>query len=143
VGGFRTFRRRAGERRAAVTELSGHALKLTVIVGEDDVHVHRPVYTEVVIRAREAGLAGATVVRGVESYGRRSLVHTSRLVSLSNDLPVVITIIDEDAKIRAFLPTVTEVVKGGIVLLEDVAVVHYVGSPEPGEEVPGVGGSDR
>jgi PII-like signaling protein len=126
-----------------VTELSGHALKLTVIVGEDDVHLHQPVYTEVVIRAREAGLAGATVVRGVESYGRRSLVHTSRLVSLSNDLPVVITIVDEDAKIRAFLPAVTEVVKGGIVLLEDVAVVQYVGSPESGDEALGAGGPER
>ena len=126
-----------------MTELSGHALKLTVIVGEDDVHLHQPVYTELVIRAREAGLAGATVVRGVESYGRRSLVHTSRLVSLSTDLPVVITIVDEDAKIRAFLPTVTEVVKGGIVLLEDVAVVHYVGSPEPGDEAPAAGGPER
>jgi hypothetical protein len=110
-----------------MTTLDGHALKLTVIVGEDDVHAHRPVYSEIVVRAREAGLAGATVVRGIESFGRRSIVHTSRLVSLSNDLPVVVTIIDEDAKIRAFLPTVTEIVQGGIVTLEDVAVVHYVG----------------
>ena len=122
-----------------MTELSGHALRLTVIVGEDDVHVHRPVYTEVVVRAREAGLAGATVVRGIEGYGRRSLVHTSRIVSLSNDLPVVITIIDDDAKIRAFLPQISELVKGGIMTLEDVAVLQYVGSHEPpaGESRPG------
>lgn len=108
--------------------LSGHALRLTIIVGEDEVFAHRPVYSEIVILARESGLAGATVVRGIESYGRRSIVHTSRLVSLSNDLPVVITIIDEDVKIRAFLPKVTELVKGGIVTLEDVAVLRYVGS---------------
>ncbi len=114
-----------------MTELSGHALKLTVIVGEDDVFVHRPVYSEIVIRAREAGLAGATVVRGIESYGRRSIVHTSRLVSLSSDLPVVVTIIDEDAKIRAFLPQIVEIVGGGIITLEDVAVVRYVGAPDP------------
>jgi PII-like signaling protein len=113
-----------------MTALSGHALRLTVIVGEDEVYRHRPVHTELVILAREAGLAGATVVRGIESFGRRSVVHTSRLVSLSNDLPVVITIIDEDAKIRAFLPRVTEVVTGGIVTVEDVAVIHYVGNPE-------------
>ena len=119
-----------------MTELNGHALRLTIIVGEDEVFAHRPVYSEIVILAREAGLAGATVVRGIESYGRRSIVHTSRLVSLSNDLPVVITIIDEDAKIRAFLPKVTNVVKGGIVTLEDVAVLHYVGSHE---ESPGSG----
>jgi len=111
-----------------VTKLDGHALKLTVIVGEDEAYAHRPVYSEIVILAREAGLAGATVVRGIESFGRRSLVHTSRIVSLSNDLPVMITIIDEDAKIRAFLPKVTEVVTGGIVTVEDVAVVHYVGA---------------
>jgi uncharacterized protein len=113
-----------------MTELSGHALRLTIIVGEDEVFAHRPVYSEIVILARESGLAGATVVRGIESFGRRSIVHTSRLVSLSNDLPVVITIIDEDAKIRAFLPKVTEVVKGGIVTVEDVAVLQYVGSPD-------------
>jgi PII-like signaling protein len=82
-----------------------------------------------VILAREEGLAGATVVRGIESFGRRSVVHTNRLVSLSNDLPVVITIIDEDSKIRAFLPIVAKMVTGGIVTVEDVAVVHYVGSP--------------
>ena len=113
-----------------MTLLSGHALKLTVIVGEDEIYRHRPVYSEIVILARGAGLAGATVVRGIESFGRRSVVHTSRLVSLSNDLPVTITIIDEDAKIRAFLPTVTQLVTGGIVTVEDVAVMHYVGTPD-------------
>jgi len=113
--------------------LSGHALRLTIIVGEDEVFAHRPVYSEIVILARESGLAGATVVRGIESFGRRSIVHTSRLGSLSNDLPVVITIIDEDAKVRAFLPKVTELVKGGIVTLEDVAVLQYVGSHDVAE----------
>jgi PII-like signaling protein len=112
-----------------MSNLPGHALKLTIIVGEDEVFAHRPVHSEIVILAREHGLAGATVVRGIESFGRRSIMHTSRIVSLSNDLPVVITIIDEDAKIRAFLPTVTEIVSGGIVTVEDVAVVHYVGKP--------------
>jgi len=113
-----------------MSQLDGHALKLTVIVGEDESHRGRPVYSEIVVRAREYGLAGATVVRGIESYGRRSVVHTSRLVSLSNDLPVVVTIIDEDDKIRAFLAHVTELVQGGIVTLEDVAVVTYVGTHE-------------
>ena len=120
-----------------MTSLDGHALRLTIIVGEEEVHAHRPVYSEIVILAREAGLAGATVIRGIESFGRRSIVHTSRLVSLSNDLPVMITIIDEAAKIRAFLPKVTEVVSGGIVTVEDVAVVHYVGDAIPGESTAG------
>ncbi len=120
-----------------MTSLDGHALRLTIIVGEEEVHAHRPVYSEIVILAREAGLAGATVVRGIESFGRRSIVHTSRLVSLSNDLPVMITIIDEATKIRAFLPKVTAVVSGGIVTVEDVAVVHYVGDAIPGESTAG------
>jgi PII-like signaling protein len=120
-----------------LTQLEGHALKLTIIVGEDETYAHRPVYSEIVILAREAGLAGATVVRGIESFGRRSIVHTSRLVSLSNDLPVMITIIDEAAKIRAFLPKVTAIVGGGIVTVEDVAVVHYVGEADPGDTASG------
>jgi len=111
-----------------MVELAGRALRLTVIVGEDDVWRHRPVYSEIVVRAREAGLAGATVTRGLEGYGRRSIVHTSRLVSLSSDLPVVITIVDEEAKIRAFVPHVEEVIRGGLVTVEEVEVVRYVGT---------------
>lgn len=113
-----------------MTTLRGPALRMTVIVGEDDVHQHRPVYAELVVRAREAGLAGATVTRGVEGFGRRSIVHTSRLVSLSSDLPVTIIIVDEADKVRAFLTEVEELVRGGLVTLEDVEVVRYVGSPD-------------
>ena len=76
-----------------MTQLHGPALRMTIIVGEDDVWHHRPVYNEIVVRAREAGMSGATVTRGVEGFGRRSIVHTSRLVSLSSDLPVVITVV--------------------------------------------------
>lgn len=111
--------------------MKGLALRMTIIVGEDDIWHHRPVYTELVVRAREAGMSGATVTRGVEGFGRRSIVHTSRLVSLSSDLPVVITFIDEEAKIRAFLPKVEEVVSGGVVTLEEVEVVRYVGGDDP------------
>jgi len=111
-----------------MTELVGRALRLTVIVGEDDTWHHRAVHTEIVIRAREAGLAGATVVRGLEGFGRRSIMHTSRLVSLSSDLPVVITIVDEPAKIRTFVPHVEEIVKGGLVTIDEVEVLHYLGT---------------
>lgn len=114
-----------------MTQLNGPALRMTIIVGEDDVWHHRPVYNEIVVRAREAGMSGATVTRGVEGFGRRSIVHTSRLVSLSSDLPVVITLVDEAPKIRGFLSTVEEVVTGGLVTLEEVEVVRYVGSHEP------------
>jgi PII-like signaling protein len=109
--------------------LSGSALRVTVYVGADDVHHHRPLYSEIVVRARESGLAGATVVRGIEGFGRRSLVHTSRLVSLSSDLPVVIEIVDEPAKVRAFLGQLDDIVHGGLVTVEEVEVHRYVGLP--------------
>jgi len=110
-----------------MVELSGRALRATVYVGEDDMHHHRPVYTEIVVRARESGLAGATVTRGVEGFGRHSLVHTARLVSLSNDLPMIIELVDEPSKIRAFLGQIDDVVTGGLVTVEEVEVHRYVG----------------
>jgi PII-like signaling protein len=111
-----------------MVQLSGPALRMTVIVGENDTWHHRPVSTEIVVRAREAGMAGATVTRGIEGFGKRSIVHTSRLVSLSSDLPVVVTLVDEAPKIQSFLSDVEEVVHGGIVTVEEVEVVRYVGS---------------
>jgi PII-like signaling protein len=112
-----------------MTQLGSEALRLMVFVGEDDTWHHRPVYSELVVRARQAGMAGATVLRGLESFGRRSVVHTSRLVSLSSDLPVVVIIVDDGAKIRPFLEDVRELVSNGLVTLEEVEVVRYVGSP--------------
>ena len=111
-----------------MTDLLGAALRLTVVVGEDDSWHGRSVSSEIVVRAREAGLAGATVVRGVEGFGRRSVVHTSRLVSLSSDLPVVVTIVDEPAKIRMFLPHIAEIISGGLATVENVEVIQYVGT---------------
>ena len=112
-----------------MTELGTEALRLMVFVGEDDTWHHRPVYSELVIRARQAGMAGATVLRGLESFGRRSVVHTSRLVSLSSDLPVVVIIMDDGSKIRPFLEDVRELVSNGLVTLEEVEVIRYAGSP--------------
>ncbi|HUW16773.1 MAG TPA: DUF190 domain-containing protein [Actinomycetes bacterium] len=112
-----------------MTELGTEALRLMVFVGEDDTWHHRPVYSELVIRARQAGMAGATVLRGLESFGRRSVVHTSRLVSLSSDLPVVVIIVDDGSKIRPFLEDVRELVSNGLVTLEEVEVIRYAGSP--------------
>ena len=120
-----------------MNDLVGRALRLTVVVGEDDTWQGRPVHSEIVVRAREAGLAGATVVRGVEGFGRRSVVHTTRLVSLSSDLPVVVTVVDEPAKIRTFLPHIEEIVSGGLVTVEDVEVVHYVGTYRQGDSSSG------
>ncbi|MFD9889080.1 DUF190 domain-containing protein [Amycolatopsis sp. NPDC059027] len=108
-------------------EESGTATRLTIYVGEDDHWHHKPLYHEIVRRARDAGLAGASVLRGVEGYGASSLIHTTRILSLSEDLPVVVVIIDEEPKLRAFLPQLDELIGEGLVTLDQVEVVRYVG----------------
>jgi PII-like signaling protein len=110
-----------------MTMLSGKALRVTVFVGEDDRVHHRPLYTEIVHRAHAAGLAGASVVRGCEGFGATSLIHTTRLLSLADDLPVIVIIVDREERIRAFLPELEELVQEGLIILDDVEVVRYVG----------------
>ena len=107
--------------------LGGSATRLTIFVRQDDQWHHRPVYTEIVHRAHAAGLAGASVFRGVEGFGRSNTIHTSRILSLSEDLPCSIVIVDAEDKIRAFLPELDELVTEGLVMLEPVEVVKYVG----------------
>jgi len=107
--------------------LDGAALRLTVYIGEDDRWHHRPLYTEIVHRAHAAGLAGASVFRGVEGFGASSRIHTTRLLSLSEDLPVAVVIIDAEERIRGFLPELGELVTEGLVILDPVEVVRYVG----------------
>jgi PII-like signaling protein len=106
---------------------SGPASRLTIFVGESDQWRHRPVFTEIVHRAHAAGLAGATVLRGVEGYGASNHIHTTRLLSLSEDLPVVIIIVDEDSAIRAFLPQLDELITEGLVIVDEVDVIRYAG----------------
>ena len=101
------------------------ARRLTVFVGEGDRWQHRPVFTEIVHRAHAAGLAGASVFRGVEGYGGSQLIHTTRLLSLSEDLPVAVVVVDEAERIEAFLPQLKGLVRDGLVLLDDVDVVRY------------------
>jgi uncharacterized protein len=107
--------------------LEGSALRLSVFVGESDTWRHKPLYTEIVHRAHQRGLAGATVLRGIEGFGASNRVHTTRLLSLSEDLPVVVLIVDEPAKIRDFLPELDELVVEGLVVVDPVEVVRYVG----------------
>lgn len=110
-------------------KLQGTARRLTIFVGEDDQWHGKPLYTEIVHRAHAAGLAGASVLRGIEGYGASSRVHTARLLSLSDDLPIAIVIVDADERIRAFLPQLDELVSEGLVILDEVEVIRYVGRP--------------
>ncbi|MEU9789322.1 DUF190 domain-containing protein [Streptomyces sparsogenes] len=107
-----------------------NGLRLTVLVGESDTWHHRPLFAEVVHRAHRAGLAGASVFRGVEGFGASSVVHTSRLLSLSEDLPVAIVIVDTEERVRAFLPDLEELLgEEGLAVLDPVEVIR---SPGPG-----------
>jgi PII-like signaling protein len=123
--------------------LHGAATRLTILVKEDDQWHRRPLYTEIVHRAHQAGLAGASVFRGVEGYGRSQHIHTTRILSLAEELPCSIVIVDTDDKIRAFLPQVRELVTVGLVLLDPVEVVTCDGRDVDGPEAPGPIGGRR
>lgn len=97
--------------------------RLTVLVGEDDQWHHHPVYHEVVRRAHAAGLAGATVFRGVEGYGARNHIHTTRILSLSEDLPVAVVIVDTEERLREFVTGLRELRIEGLATLEPVEVL--------------------
>lgn len=107
--------------------LRGSATRLTVMVGESDQTGHHPVYTEIVHRAHAAGLAGSSVFRGIEGFGRSNHIHTTRMLSLSQDLPVAVVIIDTEERVRAFLPDLEDLNIEGLILLEPVEVVRYAG----------------
>ncbi|OAH14884.1 DUF190 domain-containing protein [Streptomyces jeddahensis] len=107
--------------------LTGRALRLTVFVGESDQYHHKPLYSEIVHRAHRAELAGASVFKGIEGFGASSLVHTQRLLSLSEDLPVAVVIVDTEERVRAFLPELDELVEEGLVMLDDCEVITYAG----------------
>ena len=106
--------------------LAGRALRLTIFVDADDTWHHKPLYHEIVHRAHQAGLAGATVLRGVEGFGAGSRIHTSRILSLAEDLPATIIIVDSEDRVRDFLPQLDELVEEGMVILDEVEVIRYV-----------------
>jgi PII-like signaling protein len=98
---------------------------LRVFIGESDRHGHQPLYESIVLQAREAGLAGATVLRGVMGYGKHSILHTAKILRLSEDMPMIIEIVDSLEKIEKFLPVLDELIKDGLVTIEKVRVIHY------------------
>lgn len=111
--------------------LHGPAKRLTVFIGESDQHQHKPLYVEIVHRAHAAGLAGASVLRGIEGFGASQHVHTARILSLTEDLPVVIVIVDDAERIERFALQLDELITEGLVVIDDVEVVRYVGRQQP------------
>lgn len=98
---------------------------LRIFIGESDKHEGIPLFEWIVKKARESGLAGATVVRGIEGFGAQSRLHTAKILRLSSDLPVIIEIVDTNAKIEKFLPLIDGVIKEGLVTLEEVRIRLY------------------
>ena len=106
-------------------KLEGKGKLLRIFIGESDRWHGKPLYEAIVRRVREEGLAGATVLRGLEGFGAHSRLHTSRILRLSEDLPVVIEIVDSAEKIDAILPALDEMVEEGMVTVERVHVIAY------------------
>jgi PII-like signaling protein len=98
---------------------------LRIFVGESDKVGHRPLYEEIVLKAREQGLAGATVLRGVMGFGKHSILHTAKILRLSEDMPMIVELVDSLEKIEGFLPLLDEMITDGLVTLEKVRVIHY------------------
>ena len=101
------------------------AMLLRAFFGEDDKYKGRPLYEAIVMKAREAHLAGATVLRGPIGFGHSSRIHTTKILRLSEDLPIIIEIVDTEAKIKAFLPALDVMMTSGLVTLERVQVLLY------------------
>ena len=107
-------------------KLQGEGKLLRIFIGESDKIDHHALYITLVKAAKEQGLAGATVLRGVEGFGAHSRsIHTARILRLSEDLPIVIEIVDSEEKIAKFLPLLDPMVKEGLVTLEKVNVILY------------------
>lgn len=106
-------------------KIEGQAKLLRIYIGEADKWHGQPLYMAILLKAREMGLAGGTVFRGIAGYGANSVIHTANILRLSEDLPVVIEIVDSAEKIAAFLPVLDTMVQEGLIVLREVEVVKY------------------
>jgi PII-like signaling protein len=106
-------------------KLPSEAELLRIFVGEGDKHDGRPLYEVIVGSARERGMAGATVLRGVLGFGAHSRIHTAKILRLSEDLPIVIEIVDKPERIAEFLPELDELIDEGLITLEKIRVIAY------------------
>jgi len=111
-------------------ELPRDAMLLRVFIGEADEWQGKSLYEQIVLQARERKLAGATVLRGPMGFGKSSHLHTTKILRLSMDLPIVIEIVDSEEKIREFLPILDEMIAGGLVTLERVRAIVYRGAQD-------------
>jgi len=110
--------------------LEGEGKLVRIFVGESDRWEGKPLYEAIVQRVRQEGLAGATVLRGIEGFGAHSRIHTARILRLSEDLPIVIEIVDRAERIDAILPVLDEMIGEGLITIERVQIVKY----RPGKE---------
>ena len=106
-------------------KIEGEGQLLRIFIGESDRWHGMPLYEAIVRRAREEGLAGATVLRGMEGFGAHSRIHTAKILRLSEDLPIVVEIADRPERIEAFLPLLDEMVQEGMMTLEKVRIIAY------------------
>lgn len=106
-------------------QLPKESLLLRIFLGESDRHDGRPLYEAIVLKARELGLAGATVLRSPMGFGATSHLHTAKILRLSDDLPMIVEIVDAEEKLNAFLPVLDGMMDGGLITLEKVKVLHY------------------
>lgn len=110
-------------------KIEGTGLLARIYVGESDTWRGRPLYEAIVHLLRERGLAGATVLRGIEGFGAKQHIHTTRILRLSEDLPVLIEVVDIEERVRAVLPELDAMVTGGLITLERVEVIAYRADP--------------
>src|SRR5271168_2275631 len=108
-----------------IMEVPKDAVLLRIFIGEDDKAGREPLYKAIVLKAREMHLAGATLLRGPMGFGRTSRLHTTKILRLSEDLPIVIEIVDAEEKINEFLPVLQTLMGSGLVTLEKVKVLRY------------------
>ncbi len=108
-----------------MTKITGEQLIMRVFIGESDSYDHQPLYRVIVETLRKAGLAGATVIKGISGFGAHSVYHTDHILRLSQDLPIIIEVVDSEDKINAILPKLDEMVKEGLITIEKVNVIKY------------------
>ena len=105
--------------------LPEEGMLLRIFIGESDKYKGKALYETIVIKARELNLAGATVIRGIMGFGAHSRIHTAKLLALSEDMPVIIEIVDTEEKLNSFLPFLDEIMKSGMITMEKARIIRY------------------